>query len=544
MQLVITQSISKRLAFMQGCIPQVRITLSSLWSSCRSSLRLSLLLSLGVALPAHTDDRVGVFVSSVFDESRAREIAYTLYYPEHFAGVAPVLLFSHGGTGSTTGHTRLGFFGTRWAAAGYVGIHLNHLPSSSVTLHRLDRPLDVSFLLDRIQAGTLPLPAAFEGTLERTAFGHSGHSFGAYTSMALAGGDYPPFASFRDPRIVAVAPVSPQGPDQFGAFDDGPDANTWAAITVPAFNLVGGDETDTNAIGTIEVEGWRLVPFLRYPEFDDKFQAILPGRDHLQMGEFAPPGTQEYLGENTRLFFDVYLRGEVDRVCDIGTQPTFPGQALSAKSDPEAGLAHACPPPIGLPEPSSSTGLLTAIPTLAWLARRSRQRKSQRARLGHAERPGLAPPGHHRAGLGDAVVDPDLEDRAREELEISGVIDGRCRPRSACVGWSAFRARRAPRARRASRSRAARRRAPSSRSRRHRRTIERTSCSCGLRMRFKPRTRRSPGPDRALDGTETLLRAPPVFAAALQLKPYRIACRRISRGGTSSPARSRCRLRC
>mgnify|MGYP005841313065 CR=1 FL=1 len=338
----------------------------------------SVLLPLALALSVRADHQVGTFVSSVVDEDRAREIAYTLYYPENFDDAAPVLLFSHGGAGSTTGHTRLGFFGRRWASAGYVGIHLNHLPSSSVALHLLDRPLDVSFVIDRIQAGTLPLPAAFEGTLEQTAFGHSGHSFGAYTSMALAGGDYPPLPSFRDPRIVAVAPVSPQGPNQFGAFDDGPDSNTWAAISVPAFNLVGGDETDTNAIGTIEVEGWRLVPFLRYPDFDDKFQAILPGQDHLQMGAFAPPEVQEYLGENTRLFFDVYLKGDTSGLCGIGTTPTFPEQQLSAKSDPTAGLAHACPPPIGVPEPSLSTGLITAIPTLAWLSRCRRRREAGR----------------------------------------------------------------------------------------------------------------------------------------------------------------------
>lgn len=352
-------------------------------------MKLALVLSLFVSLGptrvlAYT---VGSFVSSVHDASRDRTIDYTLYYPESFVGTASVLIFSHGGTGSALGHTRYRHFGTRWAQSGYVAIHVNHLPTSPAVLHQVDRPRDVSFVLDRIQAGSLPLPAAFTGSLDVGAFGHAGHSFGAYTSMALAGGHFFPFASFRDPRIVAVAPVSPQGPDQFGAFDNGPSDNTWADIETPAFDLVGGDEKDTNAIGTIFVVDWRLTPFLRYPGIDDKFQAILPGQDHAEMGDGATPETQEYLGENTRLFFDVYLRGDTSGVCGIGTSPAFAGQTLSAKSDPQTGLASACPPPIGVPEPGGAAGLIAAIPVLAWLARRRPGRAARERRIPRIELP-------------------------------------------------------------------------------------------------------------------------------------------------------------
>lgn len=343
----------------------------------------------------------GSFVSSVFDPGRSREIAYTLYHPHPLdlpADVAervPVLLFSHGGNGSTTGHTRLGHFGQRWAAAGYVTIHVNHLASSSTAAHQVDRPRDVSFVLDAVQQGNLPLPPELVGRLETTRFGHAGHSFGAWTSMALAGGDFVGFPSFRDPRIVAIAPISPQGPDQFGGFDHGPSDNTWHGIAVPAFNLVGGDETDTNALGTFFYAGWRLTPFERYSSVDDKFQSILPGLDHLEMGEFAPPLAQAYLADNTRLFFDVYLRGDSSGVCGIGSSPAFAGQILAGKTDPVTGRAAVCPPPIGLPEPAFASAMGANLVAMGVLARcRWRPRRAldcgRRSRAQESRRPRIA----------------------------------------------------------------------------------------------------------------------------------------------------------
>lgn len=303
---------------------------------------------------------VASFTSAVFDAARSREIAYTAYYPIDFSGVASVLVFSHGGTGSTFGHTLYPYYGTHWAAAGYLAIHVNHRPSSFPTPHTFDRPADVSFVLDQLQAGTLPLPPDLGGSLDLSAFGHAGHSYGAYTSMALAGGDFEGAPSFRDERIVAIAPISPQGAGQFGAYDDGPMDDTWASIGIPAFDLVGGDEKDSNALGTIIEQDWRLTPYERYPDVDDKYQSILPGLDHAQMGVFANASTQTYLAENTRLFFDVYLKGETAGTCLIGTSPPFEGQVLGARSDPTSGLATRCPPPIGVPEPPFASSFALA----------------------------------------------------------------------------------------------------------------------------------------------------------------------------------------
>ncbi|MBN1774425.1 MAG: hypothetical protein JXB32_24410, partial [Deltaproteobacteria bacterium] len=200
---------------------------------------------------------VGVWDGTITDPERAREIAYRVYYPEGLASRAPVVLVSHGGDGSTNGHLQLAHLGNEFARSGYLSIHLNHLPSTTLMQHRLDRPADVSFVLDRLEDGSLPMPPAFAGEADLDRVGHTGHSWGAYTSHAVGGALFDQ-GSFRDERIRAICPLSPQGPGQFGSFDRGPDDNSWREVAVPAYNFVGGDERDGSAGGGIEMPDWRL----------------------------------------------------------------------------------------------------------------------------------------------------------------------------------------------------------------------------------------------------------------------------------------------
>lgn len=318
------------------------------------------------AAPAY---EVALETGSVFDPGRSREIAYSLYFPEDFSGIAPVLLFSHGGAGTPFGHTLYPHYGEHWAAAGYIGLHVNHLPSAIPGTHRIDRPADVSFILDALQSGELEMPAAFLGTPRLDQFGHAGHSFGAYTSMALAGGDFLLAPDFRDDRIVAIAPISPQGPGQFGAYDNGPSDNTWAGVEIPSLNIVGEAEKDTNALGTIFEIDWRLRPFERFPAIGDKFQAVLPGQDHADVGASPEATIAAYLGENTRRFFDVYLKGETDEVCLIGRLPSIAGQELEGRPDLVANVAAECPPPIGVPEAGFPASVALAAGGLIWMRR-------------------------------------------------------------------------------------------------------------------------------------------------------------------------------
>lgn len=286
---------------------------------------------------------VAMYSDQVTDGTRDRAVPYTAYYPEDFSGRAALVLVSHGGTGSAMGHTRLTHLGTEYASRGYVAIHVGHLPSVFPVVHRIDRPADVSFLIDQVAAGTLPL-GAFDAEVETSRVGHAGHSYGAYTAMALAGGVYE-HGVFRDDRIAAVAPISPQGGDQFGAIDESSENNTWVPISIPVFDLVGGDEVDGNANGSLQQEGWRLIPFERFSTTGDKYQAVLANQDHSDMGSFGSPEVMDYIAINTRAFFDVYVRGDASAVCEIGSLAPVE-RTFDRKPDPGvSGLAADCPLP-------------------------------------------------------------------------------------------------------------------------------------------------------------------------------------------------------
>ncbi len=298
--------------------------------------------SIATAAPA------GSFDVTLTDAARSRDITIRVYYPQDVAGPRPIIMVSHGGDGSTVGHTRLAHLGPEYAANGYVAVHVGHRPSASNAQHRLDRPADVSFVLDALQAGAVPFPPSFIGTLDFSRVGHAGHSWGAYTANAVAGGNFTQ-GNLRDPRIKAICAFSPQGPGGFGAYDNGPSDNTWRVITIPTCSFVGAVEKDGSVGEGNSMEDWRLFPFMRYSTVRDQYLSVLPGQDHGDIGGSGSPEVQAFLAQNSRVFFDVYLRGQTGKVCDIGNLAFFPGTANSRKFSSYYGLpaAAGCAPGAG-----------------------------------------------------------------------------------------------------------------------------------------------------------------------------------------------------
>lgn len=287
-----------------------------------------------------TTFEVVLFDGEVLDLARDRRIPYRVYAPIGTTAAVPVVLVSHGGTGHEWGSRTGGHLGSTFAAGGYLAIHVGHLPSRRLAQHRIDRPADVSFLLDRLADNTLPLPAEFSGTADLSRVGHTGHSFGAYTSHALAGATFD--RTFTDERIDAIAPISPQGPDQFRAFDRGPNDNTWRTVTVPVYGLIGGDEVDSNAVDSIVRPGWRLVPFERYPGTSDTLVTIIDGQDHRDMWSSGGPDVETFVATNILRFFDVYVRGDADAdACLIG-DGTLPGVTTQRRPATSGSRLTAC----------------------------------------------------------------------------------------------------------------------------------------------------------------------------------------------------------
>lgn len=267
--------------------------------------------------PPPTGDTAPVVVTDgeIVDPTRNRRIPYRMYTSAAASGPTPVILVSHGGFGSDTGYTRGEHLGSTFATHGFVALHVGHLPSEVDARQLTDRPADVSFVLDRMADGTIQLPPGAVADLERV--GHTGHSFGAYTSHAVGGATYG--QTFTDRRIDAIAPISPQGAGQFGAFDNGGADTTWQSVDIPAYDLVGGAEVDTNVIGTIDEPGWRLTPFERYPGTRDTFLTVLDGLDHQDMWNTGSDDVERFVAGAITQFFEVYVAGATDvDPCTIG----------------------------------------------------------------------------------------------------------------------------------------------------------------------------------------------------------------------------------
>ncbi len=254
------------------------------------------------------------------DVERDRRIPYRVFAPAGPTGATPVILVSHGGDGSAIGHLSGAHLGTTFATGGYLAIHIGHLESAPGSRHLDDRPADVTAVLDQLDIGSIALPSGFTGTVDTTRIGHAGHSFGAYTSHAVGGADYGPgSATYRDERIDAIAPISPQGAGQFGAFDNGADENTWMTIDIPAYNLIGGAEIDSNAVDSVLVPDWRLTPFRNYPAAGDKFVTVIDGQGHSDMWRTGSDDVEAFIASQITLFFDVYVANDPNAdACQIG----------------------------------------------------------------------------------------------------------------------------------------------------------------------------------------------------------------------------------
>ena len=269
----------------------------------------------------------------VVDATRNRRIPYRIFAPASADGPLPVILVSHGGAGNDVGYLSGGFLGQSFASGGFIAIHIGHLVSAPGARPIEDRPADVTFVLDRLADGAIAAPGV-DVDMERV--GIAGHSFGAYTAHAVGGATYG--TMYTDERIDAIVPMSPQGPDQFEAFDRGPADNTWMTVSIPSYNLIGGAEVDSNAVDSIVRPGWRLVPFERYPGTADTFQTIIAGQEHSDMWRTGSPEVQQFEAISMLHFFQRYVAGDesVD-VCSIGmADPAFAVTQHHAGTDDSA----------------------------------------------------------------------------------------------------------------------------------------------------------------------------------------------------------------
>ena len=207
------------------------------------------------------------------DTQRDRTLPVKIYSPESGKGPFPVIIFSHGLGGTRETYEYLGRY---WASHGYVSVHVQH-PGSDDSVWRgvglgkgmaamrqaaadprnaLNRPRDISFVIDELERINRD-KTSFQHRLDLNRLGVAGHSFGAFTALAVAGQVIAPGAviekSLADPRVKAIIPMSAPVPSNRGRLDE-----AYAGVRIPCLHMTG--TRDASPIGDTQPAERRL-PF-------------------------------------------------------------------------------------------------------------------------------------------------------------------------------------------------------------------------------------------------------------------------------------------
>jgi predicted dienelactone hydrolase len=204
------------------------------------------------------------------------------------SGRAPVILFSHGLGGDLDAGTD---WVSAWSEAGFVTVNIQHPGSDSAIWKGRARPMqglrgamngeqlkaragDIHFVLDRLEKGGRE-GACDLGRIDTGRVGMAGHSFGAQTTLAVAGARYGGEAIMRDPRIKAAIALSPQpaqGQDDRLAF---------GGITIPFFSITGTRD-ELPFLNKVTPQD-RTRPFAAMP-VGNKYLLVLDGANHMTLG--------------------------------------------------------------------------------------------------------------------------------------------------------------------------------------------------------------------------------------------------------------------
>ena len=224
---------------------------------------------------------------TIEDEQRDRSIPIKIYIPDEKKPV-PVILFSHGLGGSRHNNS---YLGTYWAENGYLGVFMQHpgsdadilkysklgqrftaLKSAANLENSRARVQDVRSVIDQLETWNQTEGHPLAGRLDLEHIGMSGHSFGAVTTVHVAGYKSPLGRSMPDERITAFIAMSPQpgrGRDPKAALRE---------IRKPMLCMTGTE--DRSPINR------NLTPDMRKQVYEclpdgDKFQLVLKDAGHM-----------------------------------------------------------------------------------------------------------------------------------------------------------------------------------------------------------------------------------------------------------------------
>jgi dienelactone hydrolase len=215
------------------------------------------------------------------DEGRQRAVPVRIYWPRLATAPPPLVVFSHGIGGSRRGYS---YIGQHLASQGIASLHVQHIGSdrqlwfgSLLTLpsrlkdaaqagEALDRVKDVRFALDRLLAE----PGVH---IDAQQLVMAGHSYGANTSLLLAGAAIPGFEGLAEPRFKAAVFIS--APPLHGVAQP---QLALAAIRVPSLHITATE--DVIRVPGFYSEANERVTLFEQTGSAEKWLAVFEGGSH------------------------------------------------------------------------------------------------------------------------------------------------------------------------------------------------------------------------------------------------------------------------
>jgi predicted dienelactone hydrolase len=207
-------------------------------------------------------------------------------------GPFPLIVFSHGNDGI---RFQSFFLTEHLASHGFVVVAPDHSGNTALDLinpgtpfETRDRPLDIQLVITRMLERNATAGDGFRDRIDPDRIGVAGHSFGGFTTLAIAAGfeDVP-----ADDRVDAIMPVSPVAT----AFTD----DELASIELPTLVLGGTADVTTplDPQSVLAFEGTSGLPRYRVDVADaghNSFTDICPISDAL-LAVGLPPDLLEFL---------------------------------------------------------------------------------------------------------------------------------------------------------------------------------------------------------------------------------------------------------
>jgi predicted dienelactone hydrolase len=293
------------------------------------------------------------------DKARDRDVPVRIFSPkdapkapttqQSAGGALPTVVFSPGLGGSREVY---GYFAKHLAGYGYIVVVVTHkgtdteyfLTNGPMALwHTLgeeaawaQRAADISFVIDRLLAKDQDQPL-IKGRVDAQRIGVAGHSYGAFTSLAIAGQVSTTKGgkanSYADARVKAVITMCPQWKPIFGVND-----RSWDKIAIPTMIMTGTKDPGMSKLCNC---AQRTEIFAGMPK-GDKYFMLIADVGHMAFATngklFSKDDTEDestahdWIRQCGVAFFDAYLRG------DKKAQAWLKDAAIAKASDGKATL--------------------------------------------------------------------------------------------------------------------------------------------------------------------------------------------------------------